>query len=589
MIQYWADVLNTFLIFAIFSASLNLLVGYAGQFSVTQAALGGVGGYTAAFLSLHAHLGTWAGLACGTAIAAVAGLVVALPALSLTSEYLILLTVAAATIIITIAQTAPQLGGVNGLVLLAPPSLAPIPPGVLGLPSDWCLPLAVLAAAAIGICWRIGHSPYGRVLRSARDDELAAQSLGKNVFAFKIGVFVITAAVAGFAGALLCYYNQLAAPGVYSFNVTLTIFAMVIVGGMGNLGGSLAGTAILVLLRPMLEKTVRLGPDQASLWQLILYGAGLVAFMLLRPRGLFPERPGAARLRPRRVPAAPGRSTVPGSTRPLVAAAGRPRPDDRGSGDDTGPEAVLEVRNLAKQFGGIAAVNGLSFTLRPGRVSALIGPNGAGKTTVFNLITGAVKPDRGKVLLRGDDVTGLRPDQLARRGVVRSFQDVRTFGRLSALENVMTAVQGQRGERLLPLFAAPKRVTQGERATRDAAMRWLEYVGLADRAGVAVASLGFGEQKLIALARALAAEADVLLLDEPASGVEAHWLDTIVEVVGRISAEGRSVCIIEHSIELVNRIADNVYFMELGRMTAEGPMQTLLTDRRLAEAYFGPA
>jgi branched-chain amino acid transport system permease protein len=302
-----------------------------------------------------------------------------------------------------------------------------------------------------------------------------------------------------------------------------------------------------------------------------------------RPQGVLPEgatpgavwarvRPGAGATDPRAEPGA-----QPGAHEVLFAPA-----------DPSGDQApALEVRALTKSFGGIRAVEGLDLTLERGRITGLIGPNGAGKTTVFNLLTGALKPDRGTVLLGGRDITGLPPHRIARAGMVRSFQDVRTFARLTVLENVMMGVAGQRGERM-GVVLSPVPLRPGDRRTRERALQWLDFVGLAQRAGEPAGSLAFGEQKLVALARVLATEAEVLLLDEPASGIDKRWSDHMIEHIARLPEAGRTVCIVEHNLDVVQRLAHKICFMHEGSVTAEGTMAELTRQERLQEAYFGP-
>jgi branched-chain amino acid transport system permease protein len=248
---------------------------------------------------------------------------------------------------------------------------------------------------------------------------------------------------------------------------------------------------------------------------------------------------------------------------------------------------AVEVTDVRKAFGGIQAVDGLSFDLLEGRVTGLIGPNGAGKTTVFNLLTGAIPPDSGTVKLHGEDITAWPIDRVARHGMVRSFQDVRTFPGLSVLDNVRMAVPDQRGETLRDLFLTPWRVVADQRRTRALAENALRFVGLADNQHVAVGTLPFGEQKLVALARILAADARVLLLDEPASGIDSEWVDRMVDIIRRLRDQGLTICIVEHNLHVVERVADRIYFMEAGRISAGGTMQDLVQDERLVEVYFG--
>ena len=248
---------------------------------------------------------------------------------------------------------------------------------------------------------------------------------------------------------------------------------------------------------------------------------------------------------------------------------------------------VLETTAVSKNFGGITAARDLAIQLRRGTITALVGPNGAGKTTVFNLLTGAIPPDRGSVRLNGEELVGLDPARVARRGMVRSFQDVRLFHRMSCLQNVMLAVQEQPGENFATVALSPGKVDESEAETRAKALEWLGFVGMAEFADVPAGALSYGQSKLVSLARVLATEADVLLLDEPASGIDTKWVDTMLELVEKVRDQGRTVCIVEHNLHVVGRLADHTYFMELGEITAQGTVAELTGDARLAEVYFG--
>jgi branched-chain amino acid transport system permease protein len=598
--DYWWDILNLVMIFSIFTISLNLLVGYAGQVSVAHAAFGAVGGYLAAFLSAKASLGFWAVLPVGAAGAGIVGVIMSVPALRLAPEYLVLLTIAVSSIVLTIVGAVPQLGGAYGMIADKSADLWPLPGGELLFPHQWVLPLIGFTALTYLVCHRMGESAWGRVLRGIRDDEIATGALGCNVFASKVIVFGVTSAFAGLAGVLLYFYNQIASPSVYGLNVSLKIFAMTIFGGLGNFTGSILGAAMLQLLQPMLEKVVRLDPGHAFLIQLVIYGLGLVVLVRVRPQGLLPEGLSLWRGRWRApVAMAPERDVVETVAPVAVAAtigaaalmpvAARDRP------------VILKVRGLCKSFGGIHAVRDLDFDLRRGRIVALVGPNGAGKTTVFNLLTGALKPDRGSVELNGENVRGLPPDRIARKGMVRSFQDVRLFGRMTAAENVMLGIHeaapevwrwpsGTRGgENLVDLFLRPGETARVERETRARAMELLRLVGLTGVAETQAGALSFGQQKLVSFARLLGTDADVLLLDEPASGIDSRWVDGILELVAFMRDSGKTICVVEHSLHVVERLADTAIFMELGRITAQGTIRELTSDPRLAEVYFGTA
>jgi ABC-type branched-subunit amino acid transport system ATPase component/ABC-type branched-subunit amino acid transport system permease subunit len=258
----------------------------------------------------------------------------------------------------------------------------------------------------------------------------------------------------------------------------------------------------------------------------------------------------------------------------------------RGDGRD-GDKAILQTEGLVKRFGGITAVDGVDLVLREGQITALIGGNGAGKTTVFNLITGIIRPDGGRVELRGKDITGHKPHRIAQQGVVRSFQDTRVFRRMSVLDNVAVAVPGQAGENPANLLARPLRSRKAEHETLKKATSALRFVNLEDRRHELVANLSFGDQKLVAIARLLATEADVLLLDEPTSGVDPSAVENVIDVILRMQEIGRTVCLVEHSVHFVERLADHAFFMDQGRVIAAGTMAELRSQPRLTEIYFG--
>jgi branched-chain amino acid transport system permease protein len=576
---YWTDVANQVLIFAILAMSLNLLLGYTGQISVAHAAFAAIGGYAAGYLSLKHGWPVGTAMLVGIAGAFLIGVLISIPALLLTSEYLILLTLSVQTIILVIISSVAAFGGLYGLTGL--PTVTVFGRELLR-PSDWFLPLLIAAGVTFAALTWIGQSPFGRVLRGIREDQLATQSLGKDVFVRKVVVFGLTSAIAAFGGALYALYNGTVSPGLFGFTTSMLLVVMVVLGGRGNMLGSVLGAGVVIGAQPFFEKVINLDPAKAALVRLLCFGLLLVVVLMLRPQGLLPESatPGALlrRLRGAPRPREVGMSAEAFAAE-LAGGAATARSEDA--------RPVVEVRDVHKSFGGIRAVDGLSFDLREGRVTGLIGPNGAGKTTVFNLLTGAIPPDSGTVSLDGVDITAWPIDRVARHGMVRSFQDVRTFPALSVLDNVRMAVPDQRGERLWELFLTPWRVIRDQRRTLALARDALGFVGLGEKEHVAVGSLPFGEQKLVALARILAADARVLLLDEPASGVDAEWVDRMVEIIGRLRDHGLTVCIVEHNLHVVERVADHIYFMEAGRISADGTMGDLVEDERLVEVYFG--
>jgi branched-chain amino acid transport system permease protein len=561
----WVNYLDQALLMAALAVSVNLLVGYAGQVSVAHAAFAGIGGYTIASLAGKHEWPFLLALVAAVLFAAAVGTLIGLIALGLPEEFLILMTMAFSLALIGVFATFESLGGIMGITGISGLSLFGFE---LDGPRDWLVPCAVTLVLVFAICHRIGESPYGRVLKGVREDVVVTQALGKNAFAYKVGIFAITSGLAGLVGGVYSGWLGQATPSAFSFPLAMTVFAMVIVGGNANLFGSVLAGVALTMIEPALRVGLGVASTDAALVQLVLYGALLVLVMILRPQGLLAER-----FRHVEVP----------DVDPVVPA--RTTPREPAAYDSA--EVVLRAEHLSKRYGGIVAAKDISLELRRGTITALVGPNGAGKTTAFNLLTGVAVPDTGSVTLNGRELVGLRPDRIVAAGLVRTFQDVRLLNRLTCLENVMLAVPHQEGERLDALFRPGRGIAQADRAVAEQAMEWLAFVGMAGEANTPVDALSYGQTKMVNIARTLATRADVLLLDEPASGVDSMWLDRMVSLVADTRAAGRTICLVEHNLEVVRELADHTYFMELGEITAAGTVDELTSSARLAEAYFG--
>jgi branched-chain amino acid transport system permease protein len=592
-VSYYADIAISVLILITLSVSLNLLLGYAGRVSMAHAIFFGIGGFTAARLTLPTakELGgvASAGLQTGaswnwlpativaTVVAFFAALLISLPAVRLVrGEYLILLTLA-------FQLVANQLMGVLDSVTGGPYGLSGIPPLNLGStvlvqPEQMFFVMLLAAAFAIAVCWGLGESPFGRLLKGLREHESAVASVGKNPMFPELLAFSISASIAGGIGALAAFYYGSVVPASFNLNYSILIISVVVLGGIGNLLGTVIGAIVLGLLEPLLRQYVG---DAAIPWQAVIYGALLVVMMRLRPQGLIPEGFGLGRFLPQRRTRSP--QTVPTAEEAL----GRlTHVEDTGSAADS-EVPIVEVFDLQKSFGGLKAVNGATFSLERGQVTALIGPNGAGKTTIFNMICGTIRADSGRVHLRGADVTGRPAYELARNGLARSFQDVRVCQRLTAIDNVAMAVPGQSGERVSQLLLRPLNARRTEAKVLGKALDCLALLGIADRAHTRVSELTYGDQKLVAIARLLATDCDVLLLDEPTSGVDPSSVEKVVSGIGRLRELGHTVCLVEHSVHFVQRLADRAVFLDQGTVIAEGTVDDLMNRRELAELYFG--
>ncbi len=580
--------IDQILIYLVFGLAANLILGYTGVLQAAPAAFGAFGGYAVVYLTSTHNFPWIVAVIIGVAMALVAGFVIGLPALYLSSLWVLLLTLAVGLVIESLLDGLQVFGGTNGLQQSKSLSLFGYP---LNEPNQVLPVAAVVAVIVFAAVWRIGESPYGRVLRGIRADDSAVYALGKNVYRYKLVIFTLTAALSGLAGALLATLTNVASPLQFNYTASVEIIAIVIIGGVGSPIGTIVGSAIVVLLVPFFQDVIQLSPQTAANIQLVGYGLVLTLVVLFRPSGALPEgftissarswlsrRMGASR-RNKLPPIAEGAADRRRARRTTQALERAGEPEAQG--------VVLDVRDVSKSFGGIKAVDGLSMQLQGGKITALIGANGAGKTTVFNLLTGQLSLDSGEVVLNGQNITGLRPDQIANLGMVRTFQDVRLFDGMTVLDNVMMGVPDQPGEHLGPLFGRMGLTRAKEREARATASRWLEFVGLEDFAQVRVEALGYGQQKLVSLARILSTDARVLLLDEPASGIDYQFLDEMLDVISQLREEGRTVCIVEHNLDVVGRLADHVYFMEVGKVTAEGNYTDLTGDERLAEVYFG--
>jgi len=543
-------------LYAILASSFNLLIGYAGLFALSHAAFFGVGAYATAILAATYGIPFPLPLIAGILVTAALGVLIALPALRIGGDYLVIVTLALQIIVTTVLLNWTDMtGGTDGIRAIPRIELFGV---ALDSPGSF-LPLAVaFAVACYAVAWRLGASPFGRALKAMRENEAATQAIGKNVVAMKLWVFAIAAALASVAGSLYAHYVTFVSAESFTVELTIYLLAMVILGGTGNLAGSLVGAVVLAVL-PELLKFVDMPSDIADKVRQMMYGLLLIVMLRLRPQGLLPESASASHYR-----APPDRPPV------ATQLAG----------------ASLEGKGLAKRFGGIVAVSGVDITIPPGRITGLIGPNGAGKTTAFNLLTGFLQPNEGEVTYRGRSLKGLKPHQIVRAGVARSFQDLKLFTGLTVLENVLVALPDQRGDRLFHVYFMPWVVRREERENLARAMAILEFVGLGERAGELASDLSYAEEKLLVVARLLATGAEALLFDEPLSGLAPNALARVLPIFRRLAESGRTLCIIEHNLDVIRELCSHVVFLDEGRKLAEGTPEELMRDPELSERYF---
>jgi len=551
--------------YVILASAFNLLLGLAGLFVLSLAAFSACGAYVSAILATQYGVPFPLTTLASIATAAVVGALTALPALRVGGHYLVIVTLALQVIVIDILLNGkPLTGGTDGISGIPPAALFGLE---LRGPAAF-LPLSVVAAIlCFWVARRIAASPAGRALRAMRENESAALSVGKDTVAMKLTVFATAAALAAFGGSLYAHYFAYISPHSFLVDETIYVLAMVVLGGIGNPWGALAGAALLVAL-PEALKFLDLPLTWADMIRNILYGMLLIVILRVRPEGLLPEARWLRGL---------ARHAAPSSAAAQVVVGGNAHRPARGT---------LVGEGLVKRFGGVVAVDGVTLHLSPGQVTGLIGPNGAGKTTMFNLLTGFLKPTAGHVRYQDQVLDGLRPHQIVGAGVARSFQDLRLFRRMTVLENVMVALPGQIGEHLWAVFLRSGTVARDEARNAATARAILEQVGLGHKILESAEDLSYAEEKLLVVARLLATGADALLLDEPLAGLDAATLQRVMPSIRELAAGGRIVCIIEHNLDVIRGLCDTAAYLDEGRILAVDTPERLIADPELARRYF---
>ena len=607
------------MIYVLLALGLNIVVGYAGLLDLGYAAFFAIGAYAMGLLNspvlgspLYGHAWSfWVCIWIAAAVSAGLGTLIGAPTLRVRGDYLAIITLGFGEIIpvairnlgdITIdiggwrpIERLNLTGGENGVNPVGRPYLPGVPFETDPMP--WYFLILVIGALSLWAMSRLQDSRLGRAWMAIREDETAADCTGVNPITTKLLAFALGASFSGFAGSVYAAKLQAITPGAFEFQVSIMLLCMVVLGGAGTLRGAILGAMLITVFdRVILAETTFfarwigrslgvswLAAIDLTLWRWFFFGLGLVLVMLLRPQGLAGRTRQAAR--PAEVedavepaPAAtPDRDAIPAWLRERVHAP---------AGDGTGP--ILDVRGLAKRFGGVVALNEVDLVVPRGGIVGLIGPNGAGKTTFFNVVTGLVGPDGGAITFEGRSLVGLRPNAIVGRGIARTFQSIRLFSNMTVRENVLVGEHCRLRGSVPGAVLRPPSVRAEEARARDRADSLLAFVGLGDKGDDLARNLPYGDQRRLEIARALATEPRLLLLDEPTAGMNPRETDTLTELLGLLRRElGLAILLIEHDMQVVMSISDRITVLDYGTRIAEGTPSEIQRHPRVIEAYLG--
>lgn len=555
--------LNFIGIYALAVLGLVLLSGIGGMLSFGQAAFVGIAAYATAWLTTRTGYSPWLGLVLGLVLTGLVAAILGAVTLRLGGHFLSLSTIAWGLATYFLFGNLPFLGQFNGISEVPPISIG----GHALSSSDsiyYLIWLSVIASLVLSA--NLLDSREGRAVRALRGGGIMAESLGIDPFRVKLITFVIAALLSALSGWLYAHMSRFVSPAPFDVNVGILYLLMAMVGGMACLSGAIVGAAVVTLLRNSIQDYLPvIAPGASGQLEVIVFS---VLFILLLQRARAGIVPFALRWLPRVQPT------------PLRAAGALERRHQPERG-----QPILNVAGATRRFGGLVAVDNVSFELSAGEILGLIGPNGAGKTTMFNLITGALPLNQGRISFLGQDISKRAQRQIARAGIARTFQHVKLRKTMTLLDTVLLGTYGRTRAGFL---AGTLRLDRAEEEqARAEAMHQLERVGLADRAFELAGNLPLGSQRLLEIARALAADPALLVLDEPAAGLRSAEKANLAGLLEALRAEGLTILLVEHDMDFVMGLVDRTVVMDFGAKLCEGTPAVVRSDPRVQEAYLG--
>jgi branched-chain amino acid transport system permease protein len=566
MPPFWIVLLDNIGLSALVAMGLVLLTGVGGLTSFGQAAFCGFGAYTTAVLTTAYGVSPWLTLPLSLLVSGLAAVLLGLVTVRLSGHYLPLGTIAWGLGLFYLFSKLEFLGrndGISAIPPLAIGSFRMIDPGAI----YYAIWIAVLISALLTM--NLLDSRTGRAIRALRRGHIAAEAFGVQAPRMKLLVFIYAAVLAGLSGWLYAHFQRAANPTPFGAQAGIEYLFIAVVGGAGYVWGGVLGAAIVVILKEILQNYLPLLLHGEGQLETIVFGLLLVVLLQLAPAGVWPWLMSLWPFEPRRRP--------PDTSLALPA---RARPAET-------PNVLLEVSKARKQFGGVIAVNDVSFDVQAREIVALIGPNGAGKSTTFNLITGVLPATSGHISVLGRPIHHAPPQEIVKLGISRTFQHVKLVPDMSVLENVAIGAH-LRGH--ASALSSMFRLDRADEARLLAeAARQIERVGLADQIDAPAGSLSLGQQRIVEIARALCVDPMLLLLDEPAAGLRHMEKQRLAALLRQLRDGGMSVLLVEHDMGFVMDLADRVVVLDFGTKIAEGAPDAIKRDPEVIKAYLGVA